>query len=598
MEHSSKISRANGLLLAVFAVFLIFAWRLGTIQIEQHDAYTALATAQQTSSQTLKASRGEIFAKDEDGEIAPLVMNETVYDVVVSPSLYFSDDGSSRKNDDYNSLKSTLTDIIGADNVTDGAFDSKFIGTSQYDVVAKQVSRDTAQKIKDAVTKKDLPGVTLSPESKRVYIEGTMAAQTLGFVNADGVGQYGVEQALNTELTGTNGLLESVRDARNNPLTIGVNDVDIPAKNGDNVVLTLDRNVQSEVEDDLQSGLESVGASEGSAVVMDPQSGAILAMANYPTYDPANYGKVTDAEVFQNRVVSYAYEPGSVLKSLAMAAALDTGAVTPDTTYTDEGCTQVEDAKICNASRQVDGETFNMANVLGWSLNTGLVWVLRDKMGGGDITLQARQTIYNYYTDHFQLGKKTGIAQTGEAAGTIQKPDTPNGAKVVYSNMVFGQGLNVTNLQVAAAFSAAINGGTYYHPYLLAGTYNDDKFVAEKAKDPIKNVLNHDKSEELKEMLYEARKVYAVNTPNDQGFYVGGKTGTAQIYNPNGGGYEENTTVGTYVGYGADKTKTPKYVIMVRIDPKPGQNFGGTDAQAIFNKISNYMISYMGLSKP
>jgi cell division protein FtsI (penicillin-binding protein 3)/stage V sporulation protein D (sporulation-specific penicillin-binding protein) len=389
-----------------------------------------------------------------------------------------------------------------------------------------------------------------------------------------------------------------VRDVRNTPLAIGINDISIPAKNGDNVVLTIDRNVQSQVELSLKEGLERMGAESGSVVVLNPQNGEVMAMANYPTYDPAEYGKVENAEVFQNKTVSYAYEPGSIMKSMAMGAALDLGAVRPGSQYHNTGCTQIDDAEICNLSRQVDGQTLDMTGVLAWSLNTGMVWVL-NQMGGGDITMAARQSLYDYYTARYQFGRLTGIEQIGETAGFISQPDTVHGARVVYSNMMFGQGINVTNLQVAAAFSAAINGGKYYRPHIIAGTYNNDSFVPQKTESPMEGTLKPETSTELKEMLHEARKIYGVNPRNDQGFYVGGKTGTAQIYDEATGGYSETQTVGTYIGYGADGTKTPKYVIMVRVDPTKNKHFNGSDdAMPIFNEISNYMLRYMGVSKP
>jgi cell division protein FtsI/penicillin-binding protein 2 len=596
MEKTRKITRSDLILGGVFLVFLIFAAQLVKLQIVQHEDYLAKAKAMQKSSRVLKAMRGEIYARDADGSVAPLVLNETVYEVAADPHILY--DGDELDMTKFNDLKNILQ-TVAADNVRAGAFDDGFSESSRYVLLAKQVTRTQALQIKAAVTEKDIPGVTLSPGSRRVYVEDTMAAQTLGFVNVDGDGQYGVEQYLDKELRGEDGLLESVRDARNTPLPIGIDEIDVPAQDGDNVVLTIDRNVQNQVEESLKNGLASIGATKGSVVVLNPENGEVMAMANYPTYNPAKYYEVQDAEVFQNKIVSYAYEPGSVIKSLAMGAALDTGAVKPEDTYYNTGCVDVDDAHICNASRQVDERTMDMTQVLGWSLNTGMVWVLQ-QMGGGDITLAARQTLYNYYTDHFLLGKTTGIEQVGEAAGSIILPDTIDGARVVYSNMVFGQGMNVTNLQVAASFAAAINGGDYYKPHLLAGTYNDKNFVPYQKSEPsLRNVLQPETSQTLKEMLHEARKTYTINLGNDQGFYVGGKTGTAQIYDENTHTYSETMTVGTYVGYGADANKTPKYVIMVRVDPEGGKQLGGQyDAMPIFNEISNYMLRYLGVSKP
>jgi cell division protein FtsI/penicillin-binding protein 2 len=590
----SKISRSNILLVVVFGAFLLIVAKLVDIQVTHHDEYLAKANALQVSSRTLRAERGEIFARDADGSIVPLVLNKPVYTVALDPHLYYS--GEVLQQAKVDELKTALTKITNG-QLAEGAFDD-FKESLRYRVLAKQVSREQAEQIRQLAQDKDLPGISLQPGTKRVYIEGDLAAQALGFVNYDGEGQYGIEQYLDSNLRGEDGLLQTVRDVRDTPLAIGINDISIPAKNGDNIVLTIDRNIQSQVELSLKNGLARVGAESGSAVVLDPQNGEVMAMANYPTYNPAEYSKVENAEVFQNKTVSYAYEPGSVMKSMSMGAALDLGAVQPASQYHNTGCTQIDDAEICNASRGVDGRTLDMTGVLAWSLNTGMIWVL-EQMGGGDITLTARQNLYDYYTTHYQFGKLTGIEQVGETAGFINQPDTVHGARVVYSNMMFGQGINVTNLQVATAFAAAVNGGIYYKPHLVAGTYNDDTFVAKGVAASTKGVLKPEISTELKEMLHEARKIYGVNPINDQGFYVGGKTGTAQIYDETTGGYSETETVGTYIGYGADSTKTPKYVIMIRVDPTKNKHFNGNeDAMPIFNEISNYMLRYMGVSKP
>lgn len=589
-----KPSRSNFLLIAAFVALLLIVGKLVDIQVAHHEEYLANANALQVSSRTLKATRGEIFARDADGSIAPLVLNKPVYIVAVDPHVYY--DGDILQQKTYKELKSAI-EKIAKDQMLGGAFDN-FNASSRYKVLAKQVTREQAEQIKQVAQEKDLPGINLQAANRRVYIEGELAAQVLGFVNYDGDGQYGIEQYLDDELRGRDGLLQTVRDVRNTPLAIGINDISIPAKHGDNIVLTIDRNIQSQAELSLKNGLWRVGAESGSVIVLNPQNGEVMAMANYPTYDPAEYNKVENPEVFQNKTISYAYEPGSIMKSMAMGAALDLGAVRPGSQYYNTGCTKVDDIEICNLSRQVDGNTLDMTGVLAWSLNTGMIWVL-SQMGGGEITLAARQNLYNYYTAHYQFGKLTGIEQIGETAGFINQPDTIHGARVVYSNMMFGQGINVTNLQVAAAFSSAVNGGRYYQPHIVAGTYNNGMFVAREAKASTEGVLKPEISTELKEMLHEARKIYSVNPRNDQGFYVGGKTGTAQIYDEAVGGYSETQTVGTYIGYGADGAKTPKYVIMVRVDPTGNKRFNGQDdAMPIFNEISNYMLRYMGISKP
>jgi cell division protein FtsI/penicillin-binding protein 2 len=237
-----------------------------------------------------------------------------------------------------------------------------------------------------------------------------------------------------------------------------------------------------------------------------------------------------------------------------------------------------------------------MTDILKYSLNTGVNFIL-NQMGGGENNLAGREKLYDYFTTHYLFGKKTGVEQAGEVAGYVQKPDTPHGAKVVYANMVFGQGIQTTPIQVASAFSAAVNGGKYWKPHLVAGAYDDGKFTATESELVRDGVLSEFNSQQLKEMLYDARFGFSGGV-YDNGFYVGGKSGTAQIYDPETKTYSKNDYVGTYIGYGADAKKTPKYVIMVRVDDSHAGGFAGSvAAMPIFNDISNYLINYLGVSK-
>ncbi len=584
MQQLKKMSRSQLLIAGLFIVLAVFAIRLLFVQVIQHAKYVAEADAMQISKNTIQAERGQLYVKDNDGTIAPIVLNEPVYTVFADPT----------QIKDADAIKAKINEIAGGEAVRE-SFDLLNDSSRRYVVLAKQVTRTQAEKIQDA----DLAGIGLQAGTRRVYPENGLAAQTLGFVNNDGVGQYGIEQYLNEELTGTSGLLQSVTDVRRIPLTIGQHDVRVAAKNGENYVLTIDRNIQAQAETILKNGLDRVSATKGSLVVMDPNTGAIKAMANYPTYEPAQYNKVTDAAAFQNRVVGDAFEPGSVMKSLTMGAALDRGVVAPDTTFLNAGCIQIEDAKICNVDHTTDGTNVTMSKVLQLSLNTGAIFALQ-QMGGGSVNTTAKNALYEYYTDHYRFGENTGVEVSGEAAGTIISPDNAEGGAVRYTNMTFGQGMNVSMLQVAAAFSAAINGGTYYKPTIIDGTLDDSG--NETAKNPTvvaQNVLNPTASENLRTMLYDGRFANGGNTL-DRGYYVGAKSGTAQWYDPTIGGYSTTQYIGTYLGYVADATHSPKYVIMIRVDDaKLGGDAtaGSAAASPIFTDMSNWIIDYEGISK-
>ena len=584
--QKKKLTRYQGLTFTFFAVLIVIVAQLFHIQIIDHDSYMAQADAMQTTKQTINPARGQIYVRDTDGNIAPLVMNKTVYTLFADPSAI----------EDVGAVKSLISKVVGDNNLIQDSVAKLDDKDMQYVVLAKQIPQEQASQIKDA----NLYGLGLQATTQRVYPEGALAAQVLGFVNNDGEGQYGVEQYFNDELTGKPGVLQTVTDVSQIPLTIGAKDISIPAEDGTDLVLSIDRNVQSQAEQILSDGLKNAKATSGSIVVMDPQTGRVLAMANQPSYDPANYGDVESASVYQNNVISNAYEPGSVMKLFTVGTGLDTGAITADSTFYNNSCIQVDDAKICNVERAVSGQYMTPMQLLEYSLNTGAVWVL-EQLGGGEINLAGRRKLYDYLVNNYRLNAPTGIQLANEVDSVIYPPDTANGARVLYANMTFGQGEQLTMMQVISAFCAAINGGAYYQPTILLGTLDDDDSSKVNEQDPkvvAENVLKPEVSETLKEMLYQARYLGASGRTKDNGYYVGGKSGTAQKVDPVTGAYSDTLTTGTYIGFGADKTKTPKYAIMVRVDDAHNGGYSGSAAaQPIFDSMSNFMIQYEGVSK-
>lgn len=584
-RSSGRLSRYQILTYCLFFVVAIICVKLFQIQIVDHHKYTEEANNMQTDKQTINAKRGQIYVRDTDGNVAPLVMNKTVYTLFADPS--------SIKN--VSKVRSLISQVVGDKNLISDSVAQLDNKDKQYVVLAKGLSQDQASAIK----KKNLYGLGLQASTERVYPEGTLAAQVLGFVNSNGDGQYGIEQYLNKQLSGTPGVLQTVTDVSKVPLTIGAKDISIPAKDGTNVVLSIDRNVQSQAEEILADGLKNAKATTGSIVVMDPQTGRVMAMANSPSYDPANYGDVESASVYQNNVVSNAYEPGSVMKLFTVGAGLNLGTITANSTYYNTSCIYVDDAKICNVTKSVSGQNMTPMQILEHSLNTGAVWVLKT-MGGGDITLQGRQKLYDYLTKNYRMNSPTGIELANEADSVIYKPNYASGARVLYANMTFGQGMQLTMIQVISAFSAAINGGKYYQPTVVLGTYDENtgKVTENKPKVKASNVLRPDVSYSLRDMLYQARYLGAGGKTTDNGYYVGGKSGTAQKVDPKTGAYSNTLTTGTYIGYGADKTKTPKYAIMVRVDDATNGGYSGSAAaQPIFDSMSKFMIQYEGVSK-
>lgn len=571
---SQRSSRADILVWLTFLVMAVFIARLFYLQVIRHSYYVQMATKEQLKQLTIPAKRGEIYALDR-GLPVKLVLNQTVYTVFADPKII----------QDSDQVIDTIEKVAGGNARSDlAALLAK--KESRYQILATNVTRTQAELIK----KENLIGVGFQEGTRRVYPEGSLAAQVLGFVDTEGNGQYGVEGKLNERLTGRDGLLQAVTDIRNVPLTIGDNNINTPAKDGDDLVLTIDRNVQAHTEQALARGLKKTGADKASAIVMDPSTGAVLAMANLPTYNPGEYGKVKDISVFNNSVINFPYEPGSDIKTLTMAVGIDQGVVGPKSTYTNTDYIRVQDRTITNATKGQTG-VITFQHALNYSLNTGFVTIAQRLGDGNSINLNARQTIYSYFHDRFRLGEPTGIELTGEVAGTVVRPDDSNGAAVRYSNMVFGQGMDVTMVQVAAAFSSMINGGTYYQPTVIAGKIvADETFERASPRQLQTNVIDPATSRTMKDMIVKARRAF-YSSSDKQGYQIGGKTGTSQAIKD--GRYVFNETIGTYLGFGGDET--PRYVIMVEISGDDMALEGGKHALPIFTDISNWMIDYLQL---
>ncbi|HEY8886592.1 MAG TPA: penicillin-binding protein 2 [Candidatus Microsaccharimonas sp.] len=571
-----KGSRTRILAAVILAIVAIFVVRLFYLQVIKHDYYVGIAKTEQQSRFVIPASRGEVYAKS-GTDTVPMVMNETVYTLFADPVTV----------SDKAKVVDTLRQVAGGNVRTgfDTLLDNK---QSRYQVLATKLSRVQADKIKAA----DLSGIGFQAVSQRVYPEGGLAAQILGFVDTTGKGQYGLEGYENDALNGVDGYLKAVTDVNNVPLTIGNDNISVPAQNGKNIVLSIDRNVQSHVESALAAGLAKDKAKKGSVLVMDPNTGKVLSMANLPSYDPANYSQVADVAAFNNDTISAPYEPGSDVKTYTLATGIDKGVVKASDTYNNTDHIKVDDITVSNATLGHTGNiTFQTA--LLYSLNTGFVTVAERLGDGTNITKSARDVMYDYFHNRLGLGSLTGIELANEAPGTVISPDAPDGQgnAVRYSNMAFGQGLDATLIQVASGFSALVNGGNYYKPTVIDGYMTDGGFVQNAAPAPLRaNVVAKSTSDQVKIATHDARAVSFGRT-DKVGYYVGGKTGTSQVVI--NGQYSNNETVGTYLGYGGGSVDTPQYVIMVQVSGA-GQELGGAqDALPIFTDISNWMLDYL-----
>jgi cell division protein FtsI (penicillin-binding protein 3) len=556
-------------------IMVVFGVRLFYVQIIRYNHYKAAALSDQLKQYQIPASRGLIEAYDGNGSVVPIVLNQQLYTLYADPTYV----------KDADKVAGAVANIIGG-KVSDykTALTAK---NTRYAILAKKLTKDQQAKI---VALK-YPGLGTQEQDYRTYPQGASAAQVLGFVDNDGQGEYGVEQDLNKQLKGTAGQLKAITDLSGVPLAASKDNVQTPAKAGDNVVLTLDLGIQQQLETILAQGTQADKAESASALIMDTHTGAIKAMANFPSYDPSNYQSVTDSSLFNNASVSEPIEVGSIMKTLTTSAALDQKVIKPDTTYYDPGSWKVDGFTITNIEEDGGAGTRSIAQLLNLSLNTGATWELM-QMGGGQLNQKGRDIWHDYMVDHFRLGKATGIEQGYESPGFVPSPDD-NGAGIdlTYANTAFGQAMTATPLQMASALSSVINGGTYYQPHLVDKTISaDGKTTVTKPKVLESHVVSPDVGAGLIPLMQYVVDNHGIVPAFDQSKYtVGGKTGTAQIAKP-GGGYYDNEFNGTYLGFvGGD---TPQYVIAVFVEKPHVAGYAGAGAaQPIFANLAHMLIN-------
>jgi stage V sporulation protein D (sporulation-specific penicillin-binding protein) len=550
-------------------IIAIFAIRLFYVQILSYTRYKNAALSDQLKEYQIPANRGVIEIND-GSQIVPLVLNQTLYTLYVDPSFI--------KKPQQTAIK--IASIIGGN--ADTYVKKMAVRNSRYQILAKRITVDQSNSI---LAFKN-PGVGTSPQDYRTYPQGGLAAQVLGFVNSDGTGEYGVEQALNKQLAGTPGKVKAITDANGVPLAA--------TKSGNNLILSMDLGMQSQMEQILANQYKATKSQGLSAVIMDPSTGQIKAMANYPSYDPSNYQNVSDPSLFQNAAASNAIEPGSTMKLLTTAAALDQGVIQPNTTFYDPAHWLVDGFNITDIEQDGGARQQNISSLLSLSLNTGAVWLLM-QMGGGQINTKGINSWYNYMVNKFHFGQTTNVEQGYESAGYVPRPDISDPSiDLTYANTSFGQGIQITALQEAAAISSVLNGGTYYQPSVLSASVSPDgKTTPIKPKIVAKHVVSPKIGPEMIPLMENVVTTYLhegfgfMNFSSD--YIVGGKTGTAQIAQP-GGGYFSNIYDGTYVGFvGGDKVQ---YVIVVfNTKPNVPGYAGAYGGQPVFADLAHMLIN-------
>jgi cell division protein FtsI/penicillin-binding protein 2 len=574
LNAANRIRIWYGLLILVVGIFGI---RLFYVQVIHYDHYKNAALSDQLKQYQIPATRGIIEAHEGENNV-PIVLNQELYTLYADPTFI--------KNPDQ--VASKVAGIIGGSTVSY----ANLMRTkhTRYVVLAKQLSGDQSKQLLAL----KVPGLGTQGQDYRVYPQGSLASQELGFVDNNGKGQYGLEQALNKQLAGTPGQVKAVTDVNGVPLAASKDNVETAPTDGDTVVTSLDLPMQAQMEKILQNEYQATKSQGISAVIMDLNTGKIKAMANYPTYDPTNYQSVSDPSVYQNAAVTNAIEPGSTMKILTTAAALDQGVIQPNTSFYDPAHWVVDGFNITDIEEDGGAREQNIASLLNLSLNTGATWELM-QMGGGQIDQKGIEAWNKYMVNHYRLGQPTNVEQGYESAGYVPPADmTDPSIDLTYANTAFGQAVQVTALQMAAADSAILNGGTYYQPSLVDQLVTPNgQTETVKPKVVEKNVVSPKVGAEMQPLMEYVVQQHLLegfsylNFPSS--YIVGGKTGTAQVAQP-GGGYSATQYNGTYVGFvGGDK---PQYVIVVyNIKPNVTGYAGTYGGQPVFADLAHMLIN-------
>ncbi len=548
-------------ILAIVSVFIIL-WRMFDLGILNQEKYIALAEGQQRFEKIDLAQRGRVYVHDsiEDKDaLYPLAFD------VKSFALWIVPKHVSRKEETAK-LVSELVDI--PENEIFEIIDNDKLYVPP---IKRGIDFDLANKIKE----EKIVGVFVMPEYGRYYPEVTLASQVLGFVNAEGEGNYGFEGHYDRELQGTAGKIVGEKDTLGRIISLLDQE---GAKDGTSYVLTIDRSVQFFAEKTLDEAMETYGAEGGTVIAMDVKSGGIIAMASAPDFDPNTFRDQAkeNQNVFINPAIAYTYEPGSVLKPIIMASALDTGVVLPETKETFSNYTVVSGYEIHTAEDKAYGEE-TMTQILENSDNVGMVWV-SEQLGSDNL--------YKYL-NKFNLFDKTNIDLDTEASGYT--PPFKHWQEINRASISFGQGISITPIELVCAYAALANNGVYIHPRVVDKIIlpnGEEKKIERSEGDRIVSELT---AKQVREMLLSVMENGHGKRGKVEGFKIGGKTGTAEIADPEGG-YLEDIYNHTFIGMAP--IDDPQFVLMVKLNKPQVAEFSATTAAPTFSKIASFLLNY------
>lgn len=551
--------RVNLILFFIFCIGAVIIYRLFSLQIVQHDLYAALALGQQKSFFETEGERGEIFFTN---HTLPLATERISYFVYLSPN--------ETPREEKELVARTLSEIIKID---EAFLLEKLQKNSLYELIAEKIDDKIVSLIKEA----NLTGVHIDEEKVRSYPYKTFASHILGFVNKDGAGQYGLEEYWNDVLSGEEKYLEGERG----PLGYLFSYKDGAENKGADIYLSIDYNIQYMAEKLLSTASPNLNAEGGTIIVINPQTGEILALTEWPSYNANEYSGLDDLSIFQVGAIQRVFEPGSVFKPLTMAVALNEGEITPETTYFDPGVLEIDGWPIYNYDRRVYGGEITMTGVLEKSINTGAVFAEQ----------QAGHQKFLEYIERFGIFEKTGIDLAGEVLP--QNAELKKGYEINFATASFGQGIEMTPMQLIRAFSAIANGGKLITPHLVKEIRNSNNEIIGRESVPDKEgVISANTSQKLKTMLVSVVENGFGKAARIPGYYVAGKTGTAQVSWSSMGisksGYSDKTWQ-SFIGFAP--AFNPRFLILVKLD-NPATRTAEYSALPIFKDLAKYIIDY------
>ncbi|MDP3954845.1 MAG: penicillin-binding protein 2 [bacterium] len=552
-----KILQSVFLLFGLLVILRLFYW-----QVISGEKLQAMAESQHFSKAEIPAQRGQIFASDG----FPLATNRQTYLLfAISLQIKISKD----------EIASKLAAVLRPEEAE----------KSESDIIEKlnrpglvwvPLARDLSQITKEQIEGLEIKGLGFEEYQQRFYPEASMSAHLLGFVGQDAGGQnkgyFGLEGYYDRSLAGKAGFLKQELDASGKPILIGKTSLSGEIS-GRDLELSLDRGIQFMVEEKLKVGMERYQASGGLAVLMDPKTGAILSMASFPSYDPAEYGK-TDKSLFSNPVISQTFEPGSIFKPLVMASAIDTGVIKPEDKCTKcTGPRQIGEYTIRTWDEQYHPDT-TMTEILVHSDNVGMVFV-GEKLGSKNLLS---------YLEKFGLWEQTGIDLEGEMVA--QRRQENDWTPIDFATVSFGQGVAVTPIQMVRAISVIANGGLLVEPHVVSKIKSGDKELETKTRID-RRVISETTAKVVTEMMVtSAEKGGRWERP--KGYRIAGKTGTAQI--PLAGHYDKTKTIVSFVGFAP--ADNPRFVMLVTLR-EPALTWGSMTVAPLWFDIASDLFVYL-----